>query len=825
MGRRELLRHRGLAIVLVLGVLTLLVVFATVFATVSGTERSISRNHFDGLRARSVAESGIQEAIARLSAVNPLEHTDWVYRGDMPLEKADDPSFAVKDAAGNLKKIKVDGAPWAYSGGMSGGSYSSNGDVYVLRVQDANALLNLNDGVGLGNTHSVSRNMKRMLRVLAKLRQVPECAMAKIDAVIDERPLQGYRSKYEVLAKLGYDHALFDKIKDYVTVHAWIDDKVVEPVPLSEEAASAMDPSTGKPLYPVSFYRPSKIYRYRSTPQLGSKNAVGQVINSKLLCWPLANDASTRVWGLSELNPLYIEIAARAPISVNSAPREVLIASLAGLRGFFLLEQPQNNPKRAVVNITTPGAMTLEHLGMAYVSHWTGDRLDYGPQPDDVLASLPNPDYDGLGKLYATDPIKEPVGSGTMVGGSENSAQVIADELIACRKRESCTATHQKYGTALPPGHKPFNYATASFGGPFKNWAQFHKFCDNLVKIGVIADKRPLPGVTTQVQRQIASQAIADVLKANFNPNLHLNELNPDANLALLVDKTDLMVHSTEFCFYPPGRFEIDSLGRLLRANQQGGGTSLGAAPDHTIIAEAKLSVAVKLWETQRQTVQKEFYAGELRGSNYLGAPSTAKTNSGHGLEIGPEPDNGPAPAECEFDGYVALPTVGGTGVAKAKGQPQRTLDIGSSAELGEWLRVPFQWDFDAIYHFKAIPGSPDKDFRKEAHRNSKPPSTKWVDLKEDTAFNHKDKYAPEPAPYDPVWPFNSDPGTHRLCRTFRLKDFETLVLTPYAPSDLRLDGGFSERNHAPGYVVMNDVKLKRVREKITKTTTVQDFG
>lgn len=825
MGRRQAYGHRGLAIILVLGVLTLLVLFATVFTTVSGTERSISRNHFDGLRARSVAESGIQEAMARLTAINPLETTDWVYRGDKPLEKADEPSFAVRDASGKPKKIVVDGTPWAYSGGMSTGAYSTNGDLYALRVQDANALLNLNDGVGFGNSHSVSQNMKRMLRVLAKVRGVPDSAMAKIDAVIDLRPPQGYRSKYEVLARLGYDHALFDKIKDFVTVHAWVDEHVIEPVPLSEEAASANDPATGKPMYPVSFTRPGKIYRYRSTPQVGSNNALGQLINSKLLCWPLASDASARVWGLSELNPLYVEVTARAPISVNSASREVLIASLTGLRGFFLLERPQNNPKRAVVNISNPTAMTLEHLGMAYVSHWTGDRLDYGPQPDDVLGSVPYPDYDGMGMLYATDPIKGPAGTETMVGGSENSAAVIADELIACRNRESCMTQHTKYGTALPSGHKVFNYANASFGGPFKSWAQFNKFCDNLVKIGVLSDKRTLPGVTTQLQRAIASQAIADVLKANFNPNLHLNELNPDANLALLVDKTDLMVHSTEFCFYPPGRFEVDALGRLLRANQPAGVTGLAGATDYTIIAESKLSLVVRLWEAQRQTVQKDFYAGEFRGPSYQGSASAVKTNSGRGLEIGPEPDNGPAPAECEFDGYIALSTVGGTGVAKAKGQAQRTLDIGAGPELGEWLRVPFQWDFDAVYHFKAIPGSTTKDFRKEVHRNSKPPSTKWVDLNEDTAFNHKDKYATEPAPYDPVWPFNNDPGTHRLCRTFSLKNTGTLVLTPYAPSDLRVDGGFSERNHAPGYIVMNEQKLKRVREKITKTTTVTDFG
>ncbi|MBI4565555.1 MAG: hypothetical protein HY716_12745 [Planctomycetes bacterium] len=58
---------------------------------------------------------------------------------------------------------------------------------------------------------------------------------------------------------------------------------------------------------------------------------------------------------------------------------------------------------------------------------------------------------------------------------------------------------------------------------------------------------------------------VAD-LKANFNPNGHLNETNPDANLYLRVDKTDLIVNSVEFTFLPTGVFQIESLGRVLKA-------------------------------------------------------------------------------------------------------------------------------------------------------------------------------------------------------------------------------------------------------------------
>jgi hypothetical protein len=114
-----------------------------------------------------------------------------------------------------------------------------------------------------------------------------------------------------------------------------------------------------------------------------------------------------------------------------------------------------------------------------------------------------------------------------------------------------------------------------------------------------------VPDATAQ---QHASQAIADAIKANFNPNLHLNELNPDDNLYLRVDKTDLIVNSTEFCFIPTGYFEVESLGRVLRP--VGGGADALTAPDNQMMAQAKLATVVKLYDQYRETTQKHFYAG-----------------------------------------------------------------------------------------------------------------------------------------------------------------------------------------------------------------------
>src|SRR6185295_1640235 len=149
------------------------------------------------------------------------------------------------------------------------------------------------------------------------------------------------------------------------------------------------------------------------------------------------------------------------------------------------------------------------------------------------------------GALYRSVPFTGP--------GGRNKAGIpaaaVVDEILACRDRKPS------------PGVPGLDYAGLPFGGPFGSWAQFNLFVDTLVERGLLADLRAaffwdydgagnrLPG--SPLQLRAASQAIGDVLKANFNPNLHLNELNPNRNLFAQVDKTDLIVHSTEFCFTP----------------------------------------------------------------------------------------------------------------------------------------------------------------------------------------------------------------------------------------------------------------------------------
>ena len=60
--------RRGAVLIVVLGVLAILSLLATTFATLQITERQVARNYLATIRAKLLAQSGVQDALERLSA-------------------------------------------------------------------------------------------------------------------------------------------------------------------------------------------------------------------------------------------------------------------------------------------------------------------------------------------------------------------------------------------------------------------------------------------------------------------------------------------------------------------------------------------------------------------------------------------------------------------------------------------------------------------------------------------------------------------------------------------------------------------------------------
>lgn len=722
-------RRRGVVLIVVLGVLAVLALLATAFATLQATERHVARNYEDTVRAKLLAMSGVQHAVSRLTehggvATDPAMiywgnnlkeegSPDWA----IPLEHAQNPSYAMEEEAvqdptdGNVKPLTVmiDDAPVGITGVMAQGAYSINGDLFRVRVTDANSLIYLNDGLDGGKDGTTSKNLRRILNNLGDLLGTRNLG----DRLVDQRPAGGYFAKRELEPLLGA--ALAAKVQPFVTTRAWVDRSVANPVPLSREALSA---------YPIKYNEKLGIFRY------GRSFGTGGV---ELTNWPLrfAPDlADPRgvehvILAMDELNPQWIEMAQRAPININLAPKEILVSVIAGLRGFFLVERRKSNPHPWNV--------------YSFMAHPKYDNTPGGLRGDE------------FGYLYSTLPFVGP--GGTVTEGV--SASKIAEEIVACRTRKRS------------PSCAGLDYGQVWYGGPFRSWRQFNAFCDGLVTGDLLRDERPIffdfkssqkgGGAHTgpdelapsPIQHRYASQALADVLKANFNPNLTLNETNPDANLFTIVDKTDLITCSTEFCFTPMGIFEIESEGMVVATR---GGGDLLYYRKGVMVARKKIVSVAKLFDVHRDTSQADFYDGTLDAAG--GGPAT---DNGKGLILGPEPDVGEVAKECRHGGWIQLSTLGGP---SGHAGPER----GASAHG----------------HF-----SKSCDLHHHASGGVKPLRTA-----SGAYHNNRDRTEAAPGPYDP-----GALGRYRLARSWQGPEPSTAEYT--APSDLRIDGAYVERDSA----------------------------
>jgi hypothetical protein len=792
-------RNRGAVLIVVLGVLAILALLATTFATLQATEKQVSRNYLDTVRAKLLAQSGLQDAEARLREYFPFRYFDaaaanapkpWKFwSADVTetvepppkdrVEDAKNPSFAVEmdpdptDPNVKPRLLRIDGKERGLSGTHGSGTYARHGDHYVLKVSDLSGRLYVNDGLDGGPDGSVSQNLKRLLNVLGEILQVPRLG----DQLLAVRPAAGYRHPQEMLKAVAYDEALFNRFKDHVTTYAWVDPCVANPVPLSMGKLAD---------YPVQYYRGTPpVFRHGS--MVSGKDSKGDDVTPPgglntcpQVCAGGAHDnPAIRVYGLDTLNPQWIEIVARAPVNPNAASREVLVALLTDLRGFFLADRRRNNPR------------------------WKGDLYLSFKQQNTL--SPDRTEGDEIGFLMETVPIVGPGGTAT----DGISAFVLADEIIACRNRRASAN---------------FNYSAVPWAGPFRTWRQFYQFVDNLALpkaeggAGVIDDTRPLhfdyeeeiddPAgygalVDSAVQRRHATKAIADVLKANFNPNLHLNELNPDENLYLRVDKTDLVVNSTEFCFMPTGYFEVESLGRIVKARDSFQDPDAYLV-DTALVAQAKVTAVYKLYDQYRETHQKQFYAGDLPPR--VGA---FETNNDLSLEVGPEPDNGvfpgnlgaPGEPDNEWGGSIGLPTVGG--VFGGHGAPRKskntlvgTLSLPGAPHLGAAMHGHFTCDFHLCHSIV------DRNEMASQALGPDDPCSNYGDSVQGQTLSYGGPYAPNSGPGGNAVPL------HRLSKSFRLAynastgTVSAPALAPYAPSDLRIDGGYTERHAGPAYFV-----------------------
>jgi hypothetical protein len=740
--------NRGFAIMLVLMMLFLLFMLGVAFFFSAWSHAFMARNYLNMKRAFVVAEGGVQTAIGAIigdftwamHAQNKPVDYNWRYWGNdphedrtsedcareargVPVEYALNPSYALLDEDGKPRKITIFGKEVGLSGVMEGGAYGINSDIYHLKVMECSAQLYINEGLGHPYNTAV---MQRILNNLGKQLELDIDDLGT--RIMEKRPAHGYSLKSELLTLDVLTREEYDTVKDFLCTHTWSDPKVCNPVPLSWEARDAYEPE----LYQTRPRLPdgSVLTRYGR----GKINEFGVKMFDYTFSYPLNDQPLTfgsACYSWQELNPCWIELTRRAPININTAPREILVALLEGLQGFFVLEQL----RRARTNYCE-----LETSGFLYPS--AGGEAKKG------LGSMMRlyPRGGEIGVIFRTTPISQ-----------ENAGQ-IADAIIRrCSSR------------------------------PFMTWEDFNTFINSLVGTLISDPRSPSElcylheaGYDLAVWDRYpyyAALAIADTIKANFNPNLHLNELNPDANLWQWVDKTDLIKNSTEFCFLPTGYFEIESVGQILRAEWERGKFHISPyllimkdsfTHNNQIMGQRRLKVKVKLWELYRETNQKDFIAG-----NYSRNNSQYRTNLNLACQSGPEVNNGYAGFQNNFEGYVMLSTHGGSMTQNDKWIKGRLYRTVPDSEAGDTTTMHAHYDFDFSLH-KSSSGSHD------------PLSNPYYGVPDKTEGDRANKYV---SPYCLTY----DPAEYRVCRGYRLP-IASAIPPLTSPSDQRIDGFYSER-------------------------------
>ncbi len=305
-------RDAALVLIFAVAVLSALVLFALVFTSLSSIERNVSRNYVDKVRSKLLATAGVEVAVARLaeevcdpatmllhkfygedmnedgapSAGEDVNGNGWEEEA-CPLSRAPHPSY-MHDVNGNARAdagdmLEVEGQMVGVSG-LLPSTYTQGGDIYSVRVSDLSGKFNVNMD---GHPH--------LQAILENLCDVAGLGRGLGARLFQNRP---YGSLLEIRDRLALTATEFEKVKNLINVYGWFDKKVVNAVPLNQRIRRGLAP--GSYVYTWEEVRPSRI--------------------------DFPRDANGAVVG-------------RCPVNVNLAPREVLIALLWGLQGFYLDEE------------------------------------------------------------------------------------------------------------------------------------------------------------------------------------------------------------------------------------------------------------------------------------------------------------------------------------------------------------------------------------------------------------------------------------------------------------------------------------------------------
>lgn len=564
-------------LIVALGILTLLSVLALTFVSIMKLEQAASTNYVDGVKARLVAEGGLEASSSALkyralgeSYSDP--NADWIYaQGNywLPIEEA----TAIRRgdvAGGDTPALNERRASFA---GILASSYNQGIDQYKTKVLDTQTQFNLNSrfevvgdidqvycrfldslGVAISKLNPRARTTGgtstggggRNPIFFARYPKDSPNALRGAEAIFrfrQSREGQRFNSKSELMEVLANEDD-FNLLQDYVTTRSWF------------------DPAT-----------------------------VTAVNNDGL---------DNRPW--SDVQ----QKEQRSPININLATTEVIAANLAGIAGRFIYLYTGDYDAR------TSRLQDIDQ-GTTFTSTSFKEETAYGTTGILIYISP-------FGYQPRPNPLDPP-----QVTGAIKFAQLIKDRIKVSGPFRTFAEWEDFVDTTLSDGYlmntrdddtNEFLFPGHDRGGNEPLMLQL--------------DEKPLTTPSAaDVKRQKDYQscfydAVRSMIKANFNPNPRLSGWNPDAVVYLPCDKGSLLYpadltapsstkaqrQTNEWCLASKGIFEITSLGEVLGTAPE----DIAKGTERIIYSQAKVQGVVQLYETLTHTTQRDF---ERKGYTY----------------------------------------------------------------------------------------------------------------------------------------------------------------------------------------------------------------
>ncbi len=271
-------KQRAFVLLIVISMMAVLSILATSFAMMSRIERNVSANNVDTVRARMLAQAGIEQAITSLRIGSGAK--GWEALSE-PWACGDPPSTPI--TALTLPSYRLPAA--AYGRRISGrvsATYEPDGDTYVLRVVDGASRIFVN-----GKQPGMAQMLDNLGSAIAMeglgANPCPPGTGARIVAARNGMPGGVFASKEEIEPIVGV--VPWRLLRSFLTDKAWEDPGVITPKP-----QSVIGGFTSGPI--------AENLTYQTAVQ-----ATG---------------------------------AGRAPVNVNTASVPVLMACITGLQGIWL---------------------------------------------------------------------------------------------------------------------------------------------------------------------------------------------------------------------------------------------------------------------------------------------------------------------------------------------------------------------------------------------------------------------------------------------------------------------------------------------------------